>query len=93
MDSYVLDHALFCSQIIISADVLAGHPGSPGLVCDLLGADGSGWCGNRQLAAGTVAALCIAPLVTPKRLSSTVITRWAAGWVGDPRDTQCRGMC
>ncbi|EFN54731.1 hypothetical protein CHLNCDRAFT_135437 [Chlorella variabilis] len=67
---------LMIIYIIISADVLAGHPGSPGLVCDLLGADGSGWCGNRQLAAGTVAALCIAPLVTPKRLSSTVITSW-----------------
>lgn len=43
------------AQIIITADVLAGHQGAPGLLCDLLGADDSGWCANRSLAAGTVA--------------------------------------
>ncbi len=42
-------------QIIITADVLAGHPGAPGLVCDLLGSAAGGWCANRALAAGVVA--------------------------------------
>lgn len=67
---------LLIVYIIITADVLAGHPGAPGLACDLLGAGASGWCGNRQLAAGAVALLCMAPLITPKRLSSTALTSW-----------------
>lgn len=65
---------------IISADVLAGHEGAPGLVCDLLGGGGGsgrgGWCANRQLMAGLVAVACMAPLITPKRLASTAITSW-----------------
>lgn len=68
--------ALPCVQVIIAADVLAGHEGAPGLVCDLLHADSGGWCGSRQLAAGLVALCFMAPLVTPKRLASTAITRW-----------------
>ena len=65
-------------QVIIAADVLAGHEGAPGLLCDLLHTGSGGWCGSRQLAAGVVALCFIAPLVTPKRLASTAITRWGA---------------
>lgn len=51
---------LMIVYLIVSADILAGHAGEPGLVCDLLGASpGSSLCGSRQLAAGLVAALCI----------------------------------
>lgn len=67
---------LLIVYIIITADVLAGHPGSPGLLCDLLGGDAGGWCANRSLAAGAVAVLFMAPLITPKRLSSTALTSW-----------------
>lgn len=70
--------------MIITADVLAGHAGAPGLLCDLFsssssseeGGQPSGWCANRQLAAGVVAILFMAPLITPKRLASTAITSW-----------------
>ncbi len=62
--------------IILSADILAGHEGAPGLVCDLLSARPSGWCGSRQLLAAVVAVCCMAPLITPKRLASTAITSW-----------------
>lgn len=62
--------------IIIAADVLAGHEGAPGLVCDLLAASPRGWCGNRPLAAAVVAVGAMAPLITPKRLASTAITSW-----------------
>jgi hypothetical protein len=62
--------------VIITADILAGHEDAPGLVCDLLGAKPSGWCGSRQLLAAVVAVCCMAPLITPKRLASTAITSW-----------------
>ena len=62
--------------VIISADILAGHEGAPGLVCDLLGTRPSGWCGSRQLLAAIVAVCFMAPLITPKRLASTAITSW-----------------
>ncbi|KAL4444692.1 hypothetical protein ABPG77_002509 [Micractinium sp. CCAP 211/92] len=78
---------LLIVYIIITADVLAGHPGAPGLVCDLLGSAAGGWCANRALAAGVVAVLFMAPLITPKRLSSTALTSWlglaaVTVWVG-----------
>lgn len=62
--------------VIVSADILAGHEGAPGLVCDLLGTRPSGWCGSRQLLAAVVAVCFMAPLITPKRLASTAITSW-----------------
>lgn len=67
---------LMIVYVIITADILAGHEGAPGLVCDLLGAHPSGWCGSRQLLAAVVAVCCMAPLITPKRLASTAITSW-----------------
>lgn len=57
-------------------DILAGHEGAPGLVCDLLGSHPAGWCGSRPLLAAVVAVCCMAPLITPKRLASTAITSW-----------------
>ncbi|PSC68607.1 Extracellular basic protease [Micractinium conductrix] len=67
---------LMIVYIIVTADVLAGHAGAPGLVCDILGDCASGWCGSRELLAGGVALLCMAPLVAPKRLASTKVTSW-----------------
>jgi amino acid permease len=67
---------LMIVYVIITADILAGHEDAPGLVCDLLGAKPSGWCGSRQLLAAVVAVCCMAPLITPKRLASTAITSW-----------------
>ncbi|KAI3424945.1 hypothetical protein D9Q98_008327 [Chlorella vulgaris] len=67
---------LMIIYVIISADVLAGHVGASGLVCDLLGGEAGDWCSNRELAAGVVVLCFMAPLITPKRLSSTVVTSW-----------------
>lgn len=42
------------------------------LACDArLPWPAAGWCGSRELLAGGVALLCMAPLVAPKRLAST----------------------
>lgn len=68
---------LMIVYLIIAADVLAGHEGAPGLLCDLFGGGtAAGWCADRRLAAGAIALAVIAPLVTPKRLASTAITSW-----------------
>jgi hypothetical protein len=78
-------------QVIISADVLAGHVGASGLVCDLLGGQAGDWCSNRELAAGVVVLCFMAPLITPKRLSSTVVTR-CGRCCGGRRDVCVRAL-
>lgn len=57
---------LLVVYVIVPADILAGHPGQPGILCDFLnGAEG---CGDRALVSALVCIVILAPLCSLKRV-------------------------
>lgn len=65
---------LMIVYIVISTDLLAGSQALPGLLCEIFGSPTTGWCGDRHLIAVILVNVVLAPLVAPKKLSSTKLT-------------------
>lgn len=65
---------LMVVYIVIATDILAGSKALPGLLCDVLGGLGSGWCDHRLVIAAVLSIFILVPLVTPKRLSAARAT-------------------
>jgi amino acid permease len=61
---------LIVVYLVLATDILAGGAGLPGLLCDLAGARGAGWCGRRRGVAAALAVGVLGPLVAPRRLAA-----------------------
>ena len=63
---------LIIVYIVIAADLLAGSPSLPGLICEI--SPTLSWCADRHIIGGIITLGAVVPLVTPKRLSSATFT-------------------
>jgi len=65
---------LMVVYIVIATDILAGGNSLPGILCDILGDAGEGWCDARQPIALVLTATALTYLVMPPKLSAARAT-------------------